>query len=118
VREVFEYIYAAYRGTSLQETDAMEAHAIQQLVGSLRRIVRDCVSSPGKLTEFYIGVFFCAMRSVTWENTLSLAGRRLLFLVAALAAEQFRDELKHDPDDPSNKSSNATAADQTRSGEG
>lgn len=115
VREVFEYIYSAYNGESLQEDAPIEAHAIQQLIGSLRRIVRDCVSSPGKLTEFYVGVFFCAMRAVTWENTLTLAARRLLFLVAALAVEEFRKEVKPDSYD---KSSNATATDQTRSGEG
>ncbi len=114
VREVFEHIYAAYRGQTVHEGDPIEALAIQQLVGSLRRIVRECVSSPNKLTEFYIGVFFCSMRAVTWENTLSLAGRRLLFLLAALAVEQFRDEMKPDSKD---KSSNATATDQTRSGE-
>lgn len=114
VRQTFEQLYLVYHNTTLREDAPPVTLAMQQLIGHLRRIVRECLTNSVNLSEFYIGLFFCAMRAVTWEATMPLAGRRLLFLVASLAVERFVHETRPDERD---KSSNATATDQTRSGE-
>jgi hypothetical protein len=53
---------------------------------ALRDIVTDCLLQRGAWAEYWIALFFCALRAVTWD-TMSIGGRRLMFLLAAYAAQ-------------------------------
>jgi hypothetical protein len=50
----------------------------------IRDIVKDCLTSNNTWAEYFVALAFCGLRAITWE-TMPAAGRRLLFLISALA---------------------------------
>jgi hypothetical protein len=85
--------------------------SVADLLGAvvvLRQIVGHCLARPNDWTEYYIALAFCALRGMTF-GSMSLGGRRLMFLLAALAMYQL--EQKHVPggtDTPSPDQTNIT----------
>ncbi len=53
-------------------------------ITALRNIVRECLTNEENWYEYYIALALCALRAITWK-TMSLGGRRLLYLVSAMA---------------------------------
>lgn len=53
-------------------------------LATLREIVSDCLTVAGGWGEYYIALCLSALRGVTWK-TMSLGGRRLMFLLSGLA---------------------------------
>lgn len=56
-------------------------------VTAIREIVRDCLAAEDNWIEYHIALAFCGLRAISWE-TMSLGGRRLAFLVSAMAIMQ------------------------------
>lgn len=59
------------------------------VIGSIREIASRCLASPNKWSEYFVALVFCGLRTLSWE-TVSVAGRRLMFLVAGLAIQELR----------------------------
>jgi hypothetical protein len=55
-----------------------------QPIATVRQIVAECLADPEDWSEYFVALALCAMRGFGW-NTVPLAARRLLLLVAALA---------------------------------
>lgn len=53
-------------------------------VAHIREIVRDCLAVEGNWAEYFVALAFCGLRAISWK-TMSVAGRRLAFLVSAMA---------------------------------
>lgn len=66
-----------------QTTDSL-SHALTAIV-AVRDIVADCLADADDWREYYVALALCALRGMRWAKTVSLAGRRLLFLTSALA---------------------------------
>jgi hypothetical protein len=56
-----------------------------QAIEAVRGIAGQCLADPDDWREYYVALALCAMRGLRWTRTISLKGRRLLFLVSALA---------------------------------
>jgi hypothetical protein len=54
---------------------------------AIREIVQASLAQNGNWTEYYVALAMAALRAMTW-NTLSLGGRRLMLLLAALAISE------------------------------
>ncbi len=54
-------------------------------ITAVRRIVAECLADPDDWREYYVALSLCALRGIRWAKTITLAGRRLLFLASALA---------------------------------
>ena len=65
-------------------TDNQQIINAAQAVDALRNIVRECLTTEDNWYEYYIALALCALRAITWK-TMPLGGRRLLYLVSALA---------------------------------
>lgn len=55
-----------------------------EAITALRNVIRKCLSTEDNWYEYYIALALCALRGITWKS-LSLGGRRMLFLVSAMA---------------------------------
>ncbi len=68
------------------EVTSEDPHVLIMLdsITALRNIVRECLSVEGNWYEYYIALALCALRAINWK-TMSLGGRRLLYLVSAMA---------------------------------
>lgn len=53
-------------------------------VEAIRNVVRQCLATEDNWYEYYIALALSALRAITWK-TMSLGGRRLLYLVSAMA---------------------------------
>lgn len=74
------------------DTHVMLAEAVRPLL-SVREIVRECLATSENWSEYYIALALSALRAVTWE-TMSIGGRRLMFLLSAYAISQLRSRLR------------------------
>jgi len=63
------------------------ARALKTIM-AVRDIVAACLAEPDDWREYYVALGLCALRGMRWTRTVSLGGRRLLFLVSALAMAQ------------------------------
>lgn len=53
-------------------------------IATIRRIVAECLADPDDWSEYFVALALCTMRTLRW-TAIPLKGRRLLFLVSALA---------------------------------
>ncbi len=53
-------------------------------IAAVRGIVADCLADPENWSEYFVALALCAMRGLRWKS-IAPKGRRLLFLVSALA---------------------------------
>jgi hypothetical protein len=57
--------------------------ALQAIV-ALREIASQCLANKNRWVEYYVSLSMCALRAMQWE-TMTLASRRVMFLLAALS---------------------------------
>jgi hypothetical protein len=69
-------------------THVMLVEGLRPLM-SLYEIVRENLATPGSWAEYNITLAFCGLRAVTWE-TMSIGGRRLMFMLSAHAISELR----------------------------
>lgn len=55
-----------------------------QVLGAIREIVQECLTSPGEWQEYWVALALCALRATTWK-AMTLGGRRLMFLLSGLS---------------------------------
>ncbi len=55
------------------------------VIATIRQIVQECLADPGDWREYHVALALTLLRGLRWTGTVSLKGRRLLFLLAALA---------------------------------
>ena len=53
-------------------------------IAMVRQIVGECLANPNDWAEYYVALALCLLRGLRW-GTISVRGRRLLFLASALA---------------------------------
>ncbi len=53
-------------------------------IATIRRIVAECLADPNDWSEYFVALALCTMRTLRW-TAIPVKGRRLLFLVSALA---------------------------------
>lgn len=70
------------------------------VVSEIREIVRECLATPDHWEEYYVALALCALRATTWK-TMTLGGRRLMFLVAGYMALQLSQPGQFDTLTPS-----------------
>ncbi len=87
-RQVVEILVGINRGDTRLNITA-EIAELFQAIRALRQIISDCLANSGHLEEYFIALAFCALRAVTWD-TMSVGGRRLMFLVSALAMHDYK----------------------------
>jgi hypothetical protein len=83
VRSVVKYLVAMENGQPIPIANPQLSITLEAIT-SLRNIVRECLSAEDNWYEYYIALALCALRSITWK-TMSLGGRRVLYLVSAMA---------------------------------
>lgn len=54
-----------------------------------RRIVQECLFKDDHWSEYYVALALACLRAMTWK-TMSLAGRRLMYLASGLAIQTFQ----------------------------
>lgn len=93
VRRVIRYLIEVNAGRSLPETSPLSR--VLAPVIQIRHIVYDIIQRchPETLdwTQYFVALTMCALRAMTWEKTMPLASRRLMFLVAGLAINELRE---------------------------
>lgn len=62
-----------------------ELNHVLGVIATVRQIVRECLSEPDDWREYYIALGLVLLRGLRWTKTVSLKGRRLLFLLSAVA---------------------------------
>ncbi|MBZ0298610.1 MAG: phosphotransferase [Anaerolineae bacterium] len=75
--------------SALPEDDLEIAQAYAPVI-AVREIVHESLARADHWEEYYIAVALSALRAMCWE-TLSIGGRRLMLLVAALAIRELQD---------------------------
>jgi Ternary complex associated domain 9/Clp amino terminal domain, pathogenicity island component len=60
---------------------------------ALREIVADCLTSIEDWAEYFTALALCALRAITWD-TMDAGGKRLMFLVSALACFEMRQKYR------------------------
>ncbi len=88
-REVLRLIAALNAGTG---TGITAASASMHPVSAIREIVRECLAVPDQWDEYYIALAMASMRAFTWD-TMSVGGRRLMYLLAALTIHALQHKL-------------------------
>ena len=63
-----------------------------QPISAIREIVRECLAVPDQWDEYYIALAMASMRAFTWD-TMSIGGRRLTYLLAALTMNLLQHKL-------------------------
>jgi len=109
VRHVVHQLIEINKTGKLEKSEEMtEAlyNALQVIV-QIRKIAARCLAKENAWSEYYIALALCALRAVTWE-TMHLAGRRLLFMVSALAIHTFEDGQRNRHGDAHTPSPDAT----------
>jgi hypothetical protein len=106
-RRVVEALIAMNRSETHVTTTPVTGDTLQAIIG-LREIVDECLAVHGNRAEYYIALAFCSLRAVTWES-MSVPGRRLMFLVSALAMHEYLH--RQQPDAASGRTSTPDATD-------
>lgn len=64
------------------------------VIYQIRQIVANCLIVPDVWSEYYVALTFCSLRALGWQKTVSVTGRRLLFLVAGVALHELDTRFK------------------------
>lgn len=83
-RLVLQHILFLNTRTPVKSADS-RISAAMEAVEAVRDIVEECLTDETRWDEYYIALGLCALRAITWD-TMSLGGRRLMFLLAGLMA--------------------------------
>ncbi|MGB1288339.1 MAG: hypothetical protein ACPG7F_17520, partial [Aggregatilineales bacterium] len=55
---------------------------------TIRGIVRECLANPSDMTEYYVALALCSLRTIMWK-TMPVASRRLMYLISGLMISEF-----------------------------
>lgn len=83
---VLDYVAALNTQTPFPRMNPELTLAFTPLI-AIRSIAQESLAAEGAWAEYYISLALSALRGIVWE-TKSLGGRRLLFLVSALAIQE------------------------------
>lgn len=86
-RQVAEQIVTLNTKKSIEQDGAV-ASALEAVL-AVRGIVQGCLQIENQWAEYYLALAMCSLRAITWE-TMPLASRRLMFLLAALLIHEVR----------------------------
>lgn len=87
-RQVLEQVARLNSSNDLSDKDAASSEILASIV-EIRHIVRECLAYPDRWGEYHTALAFCGLRALTWE-TMSVQGRRILYLNAALAIHELQ----------------------------
>lgn len=73
------------RGLPVDESEFGEVGRASPVIQTIRDVVRKCLVVVDKWNEYYVALALMALRMMDWDSTYSLNGRRLAFLISALA---------------------------------
>jgi hypothetical protein len=91
-RQIMTLVASLPSGKLPPDTHIMLAEAMRPLM-AVRNIVAECLAVADNWSEYYIALALCGLRAMTW-NTLSVGGRRLMFLLSGYAIAQLRSRLR------------------------
>lgn len=83
VRKIIRCLIAMANDDPIPSTDQGLINAVE-IVNAVRNVVRQCLATEENWYEYFIALALSALRAITWK-TMSLGGRRLLYLVSAMA---------------------------------
>lgn len=89
---ISEHIAALNAHLPVEESDPHVSSAMSA-VAALREIVHECLMTEDDWSEYYIALALCALRAVTFDM-MSIGGRRLMFLLSALAIHELRQKFR------------------------
>lgn len=89
-RMILSHLAALNAHMPVDDHDPHVASAMSA-VAALREIVQECLMTEGDWSEYFIALALCALRAVTFD-TMSIGGRRLMFLLSALAIYDVRQK--------------------------
>ncbi len=89
-RRVLHYINLINAGRHLPD-DAEALTLAMAPVVEVRRIVKPLLHNPQVWAEYFVALGYNALRALTWEQTMSAASRRLMFLLAGLCFHELRE---------------------------
>jgi hypothetical protein len=93
VRRVLQQVIHLNGCPPMMDTDKTADSSLAAIV-KIREIAKECLISEDQWSEYFVALAFCSLRAVTWK-TIPLAGRRLMFLVSALAIHELRGRFRH-----------------------
>lgn len=79
-------------GSREWETDDPLERALL-LIGRVRDMAAHGLAEQDQWAEYHLALMFCGLRTLTWD-TVSIAGRRLMLLVSALAIHELRTRFR------------------------
>lgn len=88
-RTIIKHLMAINAGKPSPDPDSPIANALG-FMPQLRDIVQRCLLEPDMWGEYYIALALCALRTMGWD-TMPIASRRLMFMVAALSIHQLKE---------------------------
>lgn len=88
-RNIIKHLMAINAGKPSPDSDSPIANALG-FMPQLRDIVQRCLLEPDMWGEYYIALALCALRTMGWD-TMPIASRRLMFMVAALSIHQLKE---------------------------
>jgi hypothetical protein len=103
---VLHHIAALNAGMPFEDADPHVAAAMSAVV-ALREIVQECLTTEDDWSEYFIALCLCALRAITFD-TMSLGGRRLMFLLSALSLHELYQRMRASLDTSSPDESDIT----------
>jgi hypothetical protein len=91
VRRIASYLAAIHSRTTPPSVNS-EIFAAMASIAAIREIARDCLTTKDNWYEYYVALSLCALRAITWPS-MSLGGRRLMFLLAGLAMTELNRKI-------------------------
>lgn len=89
-RMALRYVYAVNTRTAAPRANPLLSTAMSPIY-VIREIVEDLLES-GDWAEYHIALVFCALRALTWSESMPAGARRLMFLVAALSLAELENK--------------------------
>jgi hypothetical protein len=105
-RTILDHLAALNAGMPVEDADPQITSAMSAVV-ALREIVQECLTAEGDWSEYFIALSLCALRAITFD-TMSLGGRRLMFLLSALTLHELHQRLRASMDTSSPDESDIT----------
>ena len=86
--EIAYYLHHVNFGKELPGIDRTLNQALTVILEN-RRIVQECLFNEAKWSEYYVALALACLRAMTWK-TMSLSGRRMMYLASGLAIQTFQ----------------------------
>jgi len=83
VKQIVVNLLKLNAGHDPNESDPMITEAMTS-IAAIRKVIHDCLLVESNWLEYYTAIAFAAIRGIGWSS-MPLGGRRLMFLVSAMA---------------------------------